>query len=352
MADLASTRVFGRLTVMHEAILKANAEIAGTVTAAGFAGDGSQITALNAASLASGTVPVARLPLVTTSAAGAMTGADKTKLDGIATGATANATDAQLRDRSTHTGTQPASTITGLGTAATLNTTDSRTSTSTTLVLQAKAMNDHRTSGDHDGRYPAYYGRQGSGTSLNDLTTYGAYGLQGSHTDGPEGVSYDPLLVLRNNATGVQLFLPRTQGGIPAIRGLTGTTFTAWRQFLISGAAGNGSGLTSLNASNLASGTVPEARLPASYSTTTANVLSATAGATAGAVGTYGLFGENSVTAAAEGGTVAGSSLRWANVTGAQGGTAPSGTWRRMGRTATSGAGYNANQTTLYLRIS
>jgi len=44
-----------------------------------------------------------------------------TKLAGIATGATANATDAQLRDRSTHTGTQAASTITGLGGAATLN---------------------------------------------------------------------------------------------------------------------------------------------------------------------------------------------------------------------------------------
>jgi hypothetical protein len=47
--------------------------------------------------------------------------ASKTKLDGIATGATANATDAQLRDRSTHTGTQAAGTITGLGGAATLN---------------------------------------------------------------------------------------------------------------------------------------------------------------------------------------------------------------------------------------
>ena len=39
----------------------------------------------------------------------------KAKLDGIAAGATANATDAQLRDRSTHTGTQALSTITGLG---------------------------------------------------------------------------------------------------------------------------------------------------------------------------------------------------------------------------------------------
>lgn len=52
-------------------------------------------------------------------AAGFMSGADKTKLDGIASGATANATDAALRDRATHTGTQAAATITGLATIAT-----------------------------------------------------------------------------------------------------------------------------------------------------------------------------------------------------------------------------------------
>lgn len=54
----------------------------------------------------------------TTSAAGFLSAADKSKLDGIAAGATANATDAQLRDRSTHTGTQSASTITGLAAIA------------------------------------------------------------------------------------------------------------------------------------------------------------------------------------------------------------------------------------------
>lgn len=41
----------------------------------------------------------------------AMTSAERTKLNGVASGATANATDAQLRDRTTHTGTQTASTI-------------------------------------------------------------------------------------------------------------------------------------------------------------------------------------------------------------------------------------------------
>jgi len=39
------------------------------------------------------------------------TTAEKTKLGGVATGATANATDAQLRDRATHTGTQTSASI-------------------------------------------------------------------------------------------------------------------------------------------------------------------------------------------------------------------------------------------------
>ena len=48
----------------------------------------------------------------TTSVSGFMSAADKTKLNGIAAGATVNSTDAQLRDRSTHTGTQGITTIT------------------------------------------------------------------------------------------------------------------------------------------------------------------------------------------------------------------------------------------------
>jgi hypothetical protein len=54
---------------------------------------------------------------VTTTANGLMLSTDKTKLDGIAANATANATDALLRDRTTHTGVQAISTVTGLQTA-------------------------------------------------------------------------------------------------------------------------------------------------------------------------------------------------------------------------------------------
>ena len=45
------------------------------------------------------------------------TTAEKTKLAGVATAATANATNAQLRDRATHTGTQATSTVAGLDAA-------------------------------------------------------------------------------------------------------------------------------------------------------------------------------------------------------------------------------------------
>lgn len=56
----------------------------------------------------------ATIPAVDVTNAGVMTPTQKTKLDGIATGATANSTDALLRDRSTHTGTQAISTVSGL----------------------------------------------------------------------------------------------------------------------------------------------------------------------------------------------------------------------------------------------
>ena len=39
---------------------------------------------------------------------------EKTKLSGVAVGATKNATDAQLRARTSHTGEQPISTVTSL----------------------------------------------------------------------------------------------------------------------------------------------------------------------------------------------------------------------------------------------
>jgi hypothetical protein len=59
----------------------------------------------------------ATLPEATTTDAGKLSAGDKTKIDSIASNATANASDAELRDRATHTGEQAISTVTGLQTA-------------------------------------------------------------------------------------------------------------------------------------------------------------------------------------------------------------------------------------------
>lgn len=66
--------------------------------------------------LASSTGTDATLPLVGADA-GLMSAADKTKLDGVASGATANSSDATLLDRANHTGTQLAATISDFATA-------------------------------------------------------------------------------------------------------------------------------------------------------------------------------------------------------------------------------------------
>lgn len=58
-----------------------------------------------------GTGGSAHANVVAAGASGFMTGSDKTKLDGIATGATANSPDATLLARANHTGTQAISTI-------------------------------------------------------------------------------------------------------------------------------------------------------------------------------------------------------------------------------------------------
>lgn len=63
--------------------------------------------------------------VATTSTSGLMSNTDKTKIDGVSAGATVNSTDAALRDRSTHTGAQAISTVTGLQTALDAKVTDS-----------------------------------------------------------------------------------------------------------------------------------------------------------------------------------------------------------------------------------
>lgn len=81
------------------------------------------------------------LPAATITDAGVLTGADKTKLNGITTAATANATDAQLRDRSTHTGSQNLATISDF--AAEIRKTDAvQRAVSGTYALRSTVTSD------------------------------------------------------------------------------------------------------------------------------------------------------------------------------------------------------------------
>jgi len=131
--------------------------------------------------------------------------------------------------------------------------------------------------------------------------------------------------------------------------------------------AGSGASLTALNASNLSSGTVPTARLATgtansttylrgdstwqtiSTTPTTAQVLSATAGAAVGETGSYALLYDSATVARSPGATLAGSTLRYTSADGAPTTTAPAGTWRIMGATTVVN---NRSSTSVWLRIS
>jgi len=95
----------------------------GIVSTGGGGGGGSTNLAYTASPtngiVTSDTGTDATITLVDGTNAGLMTPAQKIKLDGVATGATANSSDATLLNRANHTGTQSAGTITGLATVAT-----------------------------------------------------------------------------------------------------------------------------------------------------------------------------------------------------------------------------------------
>ena len=80
---------------------------------------------------------------------------------------------------------------------------------------------------------------------------------------------------------------------------------------------------------------------------TTAQVLSATAGASLGAIGTYAFCINTDTATQTAGGTVSGSTLGYGTAGSSVSGGTPSGTWRRMG-----GNGNATVNPTVYLRIA
>jgi hypothetical protein len=171
------------------------------------------------------------------------------------------------------------------------------------------------------------------------------------------------------NTSGQVSLTAGVAGTLPVGNGGTGATTLAANNVLL----GNGTSAVQVvapstsgnvlqsNGSTWVSGGVP--------APSTTNVLSATAGATFGAVGTYAAFMNASNTNTLAGNTIAGSSLRYdvsplyggglGNTSGTlgfpAGGTAPSGTWRKMGGSALVSSGGCCSTTWLsgiFLRIS
>jgi hypothetical protein len=167
-------------------------------------------------------------------------------------------------------------------------------------------------------------------------------------------------IAVNSPATGTATFTLTAPGGTSTDRTLTlpdntGTVITS-------------ASTTGLNASALSTGTVPTARLGSGTANnttflrgdgswqvinttpTTDQVLTATAGASVGAVGTYALLRNGISSSFAEGTTTSGSLLQYINAAGDNNGAAPAGTWRCMGRASSFAA--NASAVTLWLRIS
>lgn len=150
--------------------------------------------------------------------------AAKTKLDGIEAGATANATNAQLRDRSTHTGTQEISTVSGLQTA---------------LDGKAAAAHGHPIS-DVTGLQDELDGKQAAGSyaaathghAIADVT-----GLQAS-LDGKAAASHAHGNITTDGAIGTasgQIVVTTTDGALIAVPTISYLSVTGLSSVALSG---------------------------------------------------------------------------------------------------------------------
>jgi len=336
-----------------------------------------------------------------------------------------------------------------------ISSTDSRTSTSTASLLQAKAMNDHRTSGDHDSRYLGRHSysaivRQGSWSRIGRTVVNsfgGVYLVSLNHTRSGVVVNTAFMVTCNHsnsmrlmqlqsgNYTQVQVRLTDidgnncfvevldsaagagdhgytvtialiSAGGFTPITTYTagGGTVRATLQTVFGDVVGSGAGLTSLNASNISSGTIADARLPYTavrtsrtltagnglsgggdlsanrtitlgtpgaitatstnsvtatshtHEISTATVLALTAAGGVGAVGTYALLRYSGASVSgteSPGSTWAGSLLRYSAASGSTSSGTPSGTWRAMGVfTRFDSALTGPQHATLFMRIS
>ena len=246
-----------------DAVLLARGNHTGTQGAGTITGLAAIATSGSAADLTAGTLPAARFDdtahgaraggtlhadAVAAGASGFMSGADKTKLNGVASGATANSADAVLLARGNHTGTQTASTISDFDEAAQdaigAMVNSSLVYVDATPLLQRAALT---------GDVTAAVGSNAT-TIVNDAVTnaklanMSAATLKGNNT----GVAGDPLDLTGTQATALlDTFTTTLKGLVPASGGGTTTFLRADGVFAAAsgggGAPGGASGKVQFN---------------------------------------------------------------------------------------------------------
>jgi hypothetical protein len=129
----------------------------------------------------------------------------KTKLDGIADGATANASDAALRDRATHTGTQGAETITGLATVATSGGYGDLSGLPTLGTAAATAATDYATAAQGGKADTAVQGVTGTAPITSSGGTTPVIGISAATTSAAGSMSSADKTKLNGIETGAQV---------------------------------------------------------------------------------------------------------------------------------------------------
>ena len=288
----ASQTFSGVKTFAATSIFNAPVNVAGTVTATSFGGNGIGLTNLNASQLAVGTVPGARLSGIYSNAVTFNNAANSF----IGNGAYLN----NLNANQITSGTVPSAQLSGnYASAMSLN--NANNSFVGTFIGNGASLTNLNASQLASGTVPS---AQLSGTYGNALAlTNAANSFTGTFTGNGAGLTNVPM----NGASVTNLNATQLASGtVPSAR-LAGTyssavTFNNAANSFTGTFTGNGAGLTNvpfngasltnLNASQLTSGTVPSARLSGTYaSAVTLN--NATNSFTGNGAGLTGLNGTN-----------------------------------------------------------
>lgn len=176
--------------------------------------------------------------VATTSEAGFLSSTDKTKLDGVASGATANSPDATLLNRANHTGTQSSSTISDFNASA-------RAQTEAELVAGSNiTITPSGTGATRQLTISSTGGGGGGGATIREYTT-GTLPAAGNL--GNIALLTDKNLLVYDNGTSwlpwgpeAKFVAPPTSGWSWVNQGTSTITSSAYDQVLAGGAAGAG----------------------------------------------------------------------------------------------------------------